>query len=177
MRQAHYIFSSRSQSVLTLFMLNTGDKIKRFTEKLFVGGDGTLFDREIAWSLYWQPLPSAVSCFPGTRFHVPAQRFSIFFTLRSPGGENGLLRNSFLTICWPAQILQSLVFSFAKAATEGAALAPPQPSKKEEWRSRQRQRNLIKSIGFRRLHRSCSETYLSRKCCGKVKMELCFSLA
>lgn len=34
--------------MLTLFMLNTGDKIKRFTEKLFVGGDGTLFDREIA---------------------------------------------------------------------------------------------------------------------------------
>lgn len=156
-----------------------GDKIKRFTEKLFVGGDGTLFDREIAWSLYWQPLPSAVSCFPGTRFHVPSQRFSIFFTLGSPGGENGLLRNSFLTICWPAQILQRLffLFSFAKAATERAALAPPQLSKKEAWRSWIRQRNLIRSIGFRRLHRSCSETDLSCKCGKRVKMEWRFSLA
>lgn len=151
-----------------------GDKIKRFTENLFVGGDETLFDREIAWSLYWQPLPSTVSCFPGTRFHVPSQRFSIFFTLRSPGGENGLLRNSFLTICWPAQILQSLVFSFAKATRERAALAPPQLSKKEAWRSRPRQRNLIKSIGFRRLNRSCSETYRSCECSGKVKNTVTF---
>jgi len=175
MRQAHYIFSS--PSLLTIFTLNTGDKIKRFAEKLFVGGDGTLFDRETARSLYWQPLPSAVCCFPGTRFHVPSQRFSIFFTLRSPGGENGLLRNSFLTVCWPAQILQSLVFSFAKATTERAALAPPQPSKKGARRSRPRQRNLIKSVGFRRLHRGCSETYLSRRGSGKVKTVLRFSLA
>lgn len=146
--------------MLTLFTLNTWDKIKRFTERLFVGGDRILFDREIARSLYWQPLPSAASCFPRTRFHIPWQRFSISFTLRSPGGENGLLWNSFLTICWPAQILQSLVYSFAKAAAERAALTPPQPSKREAQRSWPRQRKLIKSTGFRRLHRGCSERHI-----------------
>lgn len=153
------------------------DKIKRFTERLFVGGDRILFDREIAWSLYWQPLPSAVPCLTSTRFHIPSERFSISFTLISPGGENGLLWNSFLTICWPAQILQSLVFSFAKVTAERAAPTPPQPSKKEARSGWWRQRNLIKSTGFKRLHRSCSEAYLPFRCRGRVKMELYVSLA
>lgn len=83
MRQAYYISGSPSQCSPYLYFI-CEIKLKGLERNLFIEGDGALFQTEVVGSLCRWPLPSSVSCFPGMRFHVPSQGFSIFLTFKSP---------------------------------------------------------------------------------------------
>lgn len=163
MRQAYYISGSPSQCSPYLYFI-CEIKLKGLERNLFIEGDGALFQTEIVGSLCRWPLLSAVSCFPGTRFHVPSQGFSIFLTFKSPAGEDGLLRNSFLTISWPAQVLH---FGFFICWSDHKAGCSHASAKGKGGTEEPTRINLIESMGFRRLDRNHSGTW-------QVKWKWCY---